>query len=85
VWQIENSTTSNAGDTSAAVALASAMVETFPASTVSSAAPPSPAPAAETSSLCDRVNVAISSSKIERRKNPPNSRQRLGPANLNLI
>jgi hypothetical protein len=40
----------------------------FPPSSVSSPAPPSAAAPAETSSLCDRVNVAMSSSKIGRRK-----------------
>jgi hypothetical protein len=72
VWQIGKSTTPNAGNTSAGVALAPAMVKTFSAGTVSSVAPPSAATAAEASSLCDRVNVAISSSKIRRTINPPN-------------
>jgi hypothetical protein len=40
----------------------------FPAVSVSSAAPHSAATPAEISSLCDRVNVAMSSSKIGRRK-----------------
>jgi hypothetical protein len=64
VWQIGKSTTPNA---SGAVVLASAMVKTFPAATVSSVAPPSAVAAAETRSLCDRVHVAISSSKIKRK------------------
>ena len=40
----------------------------FPPSSVSSAAPPSAAAPTETSSLCDRVNVVMSSSKVGRRK-----------------
>jgi hypothetical protein len=40
----------------------------LPASSVASAAPPSAAVAAETKRLCDRVNVAMSSSKIGPRK-----------------
>jgi hypothetical protein len=40
----------------------------FPASSVTSAAPPSAAAPVETSSFCDRVNVAMSYSKIGRRK-----------------
>jgi hypothetical protein len=42
-------------------------MKTFPASTVSSVAPPSAAAAVETSSFCERVNVAILSSKIVKR------------------
>jgi hypothetical protein len=72
VWQIGKSTPPNADAMSGAAALASAMVKSFRASSVSSVAPPSAATAAEASSLCDRVNVAISSSKIRRTINPPN-------------
>jgi hypothetical protein len=67
VWQIGKSATPKAGDMSAAVALVSAMVEKSPASTGSSVTPPSAAAAAEASSFCDRVNVAILSSKIVKR------------------
>jgi hypothetical protein len=63
VLQIEKSAPSNGGDMSMAVAPAPAMVTTFPASSVTSAAPPSAAAPVETSNLCDRVNVAMSYSK----------------------
>jgi hypothetical protein len=68
VLQIEKSAPSNGGDMSTAVAPAPAMVTMFPASGVTSAAPPSTAAPAETNSLCDRVKVAMSYSKIGRRK-----------------
>src|SRR5258708_28540749 len=64
VWQTGKSAPANDGDMSAAVAPAPARVTMLPASSVASAAPPSAAVAAETSRLCDRVNVAMSSSKI---------------------
>src|SRR6266404_1843241 len=66
VWQTGKSGPTNGGDMSTAVA--PARVTMFPASSVTSAAPPSAAAPAETSSFCDRVNVAMSYSKIGRRK-----------------
>jgi len=74
VWQTGKSGPTNGGDVSRAVAPAPARVTMFPASSVASAAPPSAAAPAETSRLCDRVNVAMSSSKIGPRKNLPNLR-----------
>jgi hypothetical protein len=77
------------------------MIKKFPASTVSSVAPPSAAAAAETSSLCDRVNVVISASKTAKRPGSKCSHRRnflrspnrpfrkpqgsLSATNLNLI
>src|SRR5437879_1190634 len=66
VWQTGKSGPTNGGDMS--TALAPARVTMFPASSVTSAAPPSAAAPAETSSFCDRANVAMSYSKIGRRK-----------------
>jgi hypothetical protein len=78
VWQTGKSGPTNGCDTSMAVALAPATVKTLPVSSVSSAAPPPSAAApAETSSLCDRVNVAMSSSKIGQRKKSESEIQRV--------
>jgi hypothetical protein len=74
VWQTGKSGPKKGGEMFAAVARAPARVTTFPASRIISAAPPSAAAAAETNSLCDLVNVAMSYSKIGRRKNLPNLR-----------
>src|SRR5215470_3933073 len=82
VWQTGKSTTPNAGEASAAVALASAIVKTFPVSITSSVTPPRAATAVETSSPCDRVSVAMLSSKIGRTKNSDQSEseiQRVAP------
>ena len=68
VWQTGKSGPTKGGDMSRAVAPAPVRATMFPPSSVSSPAPPSAAAPAETSSLCDRVNVAMSSSKIGRRK-----------------
>src|SRR4029077_2090371 len=59
VWQTETFGPKKGGDVSTAVARAPASVTMFPASGITSAAPPSAAAPTETSSLCDRVNVAI--------------------------
>src|SRR5216683_7935052 len=74
VWQTGKSGPKKGGEMSAAVARAPARVTMFPASSIVSAAPPSAAAPAETNSLCDLVNVAMSYSKIGRRKNLPNLR-----------
>src|SRR5258705_2699523 len=63
-WQTGKSAPANDGDMSAAVWPAPPRVTMFPASSVARAAPPRAAVAAETSRLCDRVNVAMASSKI---------------------
>jgi hypothetical protein len=68
VWQIGKSGPKKGGEMSAAVARAPARVTMFPAGWTISAAPPSAAAPAETNSLCDLVNVAMSYSKIGRRK-----------------
>jgi hypothetical protein len=72
VWQTGTSGPKNGGDMSTAVARAPATM--FPASSIASAVPPSAAAPTETSSLCDRVNVAMSYSKIGGGKNLPNLR-----------
>jgi hypothetical protein len=59
VWQIGKSAPANGADMSTAVA-------PFPPGIVSNAVPPSAAAPTEASSLCDRVNVAMSPSKIAR-------------------
>jgi hypothetical protein len=64
VWQIGKSGPTNGADMSTAVAPAPARVTMFPTSKVASAVPPSAAAPAETNSLCDLVNVAMSYSKI---------------------
>src|SRR5438046_4868020 len=68
VWQIGTSGPANGTDMSTAVARASASVTTLPASSAASAVPPRAAALTETSSLCDRVNVAMLPSKIGQRK-----------------
>src|SRR5690242_15197163 len=60
VWQIGKSD----GDKSMAVAAAPSTVKTFPPSTVSSAALHSAPALTEANRLCDRVNVAMFTSKI---------------------
>src|SRR4029079_17122508 len=92
VLQIGKSALSNGGDMSAAVGPAPAMLTMLPTSSVVSVAPPSTAAPAETNSLCDRVNVAMSSSKIERRKSAESeiqpvalSRIKRDPLNANFL
>jgi hypothetical protein len=68
VWQTGKFGPTNGDDVSTAVVPAPARVKTFPVSSVRSAVPPNATAPTETSSRCDRVNVAISPSKISRRK-----------------
>jgi hypothetical protein len=68
VWQIGKSGPANGADISTAVAPAPARVTMFPTSKVANAVLPSAAAPAETNSLCDLVKVAMSYSKIGRRK-----------------
>src|ERR1700751_1994162 len=64
-WHSGASGSAIASDMSAAAEPVSTRVMTLPASSVASAVPASAAAPAETSNPCDRVGVAISSSKQE--------------------
>src|SRR6266403_1086382 len=68
VWQTGKSGPTNGSDMSVAGAPAPARVMMFPACSVASAAPPSAAAPAETSSRWDRVIAAMLYSKIGKKK-----------------